>query len=247
MEAYSKLAKAPIIEALIDIQVKPSPNTSIDVLDIHEEVKSKYSKKEELHQFTMGVEIKEGKPSPPTGVTGTRRGFRYISSDERFVFQSRIDGFTLSRLKQYDTWEELRDEGRSLWNIYMTKASKPLITRVALRYINKIMIPLPVRDFADYFTTPPVVPQKLPQGVSSFFNRIMIHDSEINASAIITHAMESVSGTGAIPIILDIDVFKSRPEGLTEDEAWESLGNIRDFKNKIFYNLITDRLKEMLK
>lgn len=157
-----------------------------------------------------------------------------------------MDGFTLSRVHKYETWQEFIEEGQSLWNIYNAKVS-PMIIRVALRYINTIRIPFPVNDFGDYFTTPPILPKDLPQGVSSFFNRIMIYEPSIGVNAVITNAMEPIVNQGIVPIILDIDVFKSKPEGFSERDAWESLEEIRVFKNKIFYNLITDKLMEMLR
>ena len=78
-----------------------------------------------------------------------------------------MDGFTFSRLKPYETWENLRDEAYRLWQKYR-EITSPEIIRVALRYINKLEFPLPIKNFSDYLTAAPIVPAELPQGVSSF-------------------------------------------------------------------------------
>jgi uncharacterized protein (TIGR04255 family) len=179
-------------------------------------------------------------------ISETKRGYRYTSSDKLYVFQSRVDGFTISRLKPYETWERLRGEGYKLWKLYK-EITSPIIVRIALRYINKIIIPLPIMDFGDYFTAPPTVPENLPQGVNSYFNRVVIYEPTIGANAIITNSMEPISKSDFVPIILDIDIFKINPKGFDEEEVWELLDKIRDFKNKIFYNSIKEEFLERFK
>jgi uncharacterized protein (TIGR04255 family) len=244
LEQYPILSKAPITEALIDIRVKLPDSFDIRKLDLYEKINEEYATRQEIRRFETKFEIKDGQPL--SDITVIKGGYRYTSIDNLYVFQSRIDGFTLSRLEPYETWERLRREGRKLWHLYGEICS-PTIVRIALRYINKIMIPLPIRDFGDYFTAPPTVSEKLPQGVTSFFNRVVIHEPTIGANAIITTSMEPVSKPDLVPIILDIDVFKIKPEGFDEEAMWESLDRIRDFKNRIFYNSITERLLEVFK
>jgi uncharacterized protein (TIGR04255 family) len=103
-----------------------------------------------------------------------------------------------------------------------------------------------MKDFSDYLTAPPVVPDGLPQGVSSFLTRVVIHEPSTGANAVITQALEPVGGEVA-PVILDIDVFKLRPEGIEENDAWDTIEKLRHFKNQIFFQSITEKLKEMYK
>jgi uncharacterized protein (TIGR04255 family) len=138
----------------------------------------------------------------------------------------------------------LRNEAYRLWLLYKDITCPDSITRVALRYINNLNIPLPIRDFDDYLTAPPVVPEGLPQGVVSFLTRVVIHEPSIGANAIITQALESVVGEVA-PVILDIDVFRLRPEGIEEKDAWDTIEKLRHFKNHIFFKSVTNKLKEM--
>jgi uncharacterized protein (TIGR04255 family) len=56
-----------------------------------------------------------------------------------------------------------------------------IITRLVVRYINKIDIPLPVGDLKEYLRTFPEVSSDLPQGLSGYFLQLQIpqEDNEL--------------------------------------------------------------------
>lgn len=245
LEEYPHLTKAPITEALIDIRVKLPSDFDVNRLDIHGKIIKEYPTRHELSSFGGKFGVKDGQPLSDISEI-KKEGFRYTSHDKLYVFQSRLDGFTLSRLKPYETWALLKSEGHKLWSLYK-EITNPIIVRVALRYINRITIPLPITDFGAFFTAPPIIPDKLPQGIISYFNRTVIHEPNIGANAIVTNSMEPLSQPDTVPIMFDIDVYKIKSSGFDENELWETLEKIRDFKNKIFYNSITAKQLEELK
>lgn len=242
---YPTLKNAPATEALIDIRVKLPSDVQVEKIDsIYESIKVQYPERQEQRISEVKFEPKEEEIVKSSGAK--INGYRYISSDKKQIVQTRLDGFTFSRLHPYITWDSLRDEAFRLWTIYRDITSPESIIRVALRYINNLNISLPIRDFEDYLTAPPTVPNVLPQGVSSFLMRVVIHEPSLGANAIITQALEPIV-TDKAPIILDIDVFRQQPSGIGEKDAWELIEKLRHFKNKIFFNSITDKLKEMYK
>jgi uncharacterized protein (TIGR04255 family) len=244
MAEYPFLKNAPIIEAVIDIRVKARDDLTVEQLDaIHDSISDQYPNKKARHKWEGRFEFKKGEPPISSG-TEAIDGYIFTSADQKQVFQARLDGFTFSRLKPYKTWEHLRDEAYKIWLRYK-EITSPEITRVALRYINKIEIPLPIRDFSEYLNAAPIIPKGLPQGVSSFLTRVVIHEPVIDAFAIITHALEQIINPNILPIILDIDVFKQKSEGISEKDAWDTLEKLRYFKNKIFFENITEKTKEI--
>ena len=131
---------APIKEALIDIRVELPLDVALETLEsVHDQVKGLYpEKKKRVHvqgQFSAGDEI-------GAAATQTVVGFAFSTENGKQIFQARRDGFTFSRLRPYANWNELRDEGRRLWEIYRGMARPRKITRVAVRYINQIDIPI---------------------------------------------------------------------------------------------------------
>jgi uncharacterized protein (TIGR04255 family) len=236
------LSNAPITEAIIDFRVKLSAEISIETLNsIHASIIQKYPKRRERKQWRGRIELKEALlPNPIPAFKGTD-GYLFSTEDDKQTVQVRLDGFTFNRLKPYGTWEELRDEARRLWDLYARIATPELITRVAVRYINQLDIPLPIKDFSDYLVAPPTVPENLPQGVNSFLTRVVFHDPAIKVVGIIHQALESLSGKDVAPIILDIDVFRQATIGINKEDVWELLEKMHDFKNKIFFESVTEK------
>ena len=64
------------------------------------------------------------------------------------------------------------------------------VIRLGLRYINRIEIPLPMRDFKDYILTVPEIAPGVPQGLERFFMRLVIPSDEAQAVAVVTQSME---------------------------------------------------------
>ena len=58
---------------------------------------------------------------------------------------------------------------------------------------------------------------------------------------IIHQSLESLSRTDIAPIILDIDVFRQSTTEINKDGVWELLGKMRDLKNKIFFESVTEQ------
>lgn len=246
MAEYSLLKNAPITEALIDIQIKITKDFDVDrFLTIYDSISNQYPEKKTRHHWEGKLEFKTG-GSPISDSKETVDGYLFTSANGQQIFQARINGFTFNWLKPYEKWETFRDEALRLWKLYRDLIT-PEITRVALRFINKIEIPLlpeTFLDFDDYLTAGPIVPKELPQGLSSFLTRVVFQEPEIGANAFITQVFEQIDNPENLPIILDIDVFKQK-ELITEEEAWQTLEALRNFKNKIFFASITEKTKEL--
>ncbi len=116
---------------------------------------------------------------------------------------------------------------------------------MALRYINRIEIPLPIRDFKDYLLTIPQIAPNLPQALAHFIMRLVVPNPEIGATAVINVVMDQSSSAKFQPIIFDIDVFKIMNHPGNSEEIWQDFDQLRIFKNEIFFNSITDRAKEL--
>jgi uncharacterized protein (TIGR04255 family) len=221
MAVQRHLTRAPITEALIDIRINLPQEIDIARLKtIHASISKEYPQVKERVKGEFKFKLVEKSvETTPVSVYG----FQYISSDGKQVVQARLDGFTFSRLKPYEIWENLRKEAYRLWEIYASLFSPERITRVALRYINCLEIPLlPSIEFKDYLVTPPEVPKELPQVINSFLTRVVIPIPSLGATAIIIQAFEGTSDPSIIPIILDIDVFREAQFNANGKDAWET-------------------------
>lgn len=248
MSIYPVYPHAPIIEALLDIRAQlPNEVDLAQLENYHNQIKDRFPEKKQR----VSIEVKAGLQitsitESSLSTSGGPDGFFFRSPNERKIVQARLDGFTFNKLKPYENWELFSSEAKKLWNIFCQVANPIKITRVALRYINKIFFPLPMKDFKEYILTIPEVAPNLPQGLTHLFARLEIPKPEIEALAIITETMEEPNQDQKLPFIFDIDVFKgidySEP-----DKVWKDFEELRLFKNEVFFNSLTEKSKEMFK
>ncbi len=243
MARQRHLSRAPITEALIDVRVKLPVETQVVTLihSLQERIRERFPREKQIQHVQYEYAIG---PPPKEKTTASNIGYRYDSIDGRQVIQAKLDGFTFSWLKPYETWEILRREAYSMWQLYQEIMKPEAITRVATRYINQIQIPGPLIDFDHYLTAGPRVPKALPQALGSFLTRIVVPDEKNQVTAIITQIFQPGPNPQVIPVILDIDVFK---EKLFENEsvAWDTIDSLKSVKNLVFFDSITEKTAEL--
>ena len=238
---------APITEALLDIRVAlPESIRLAQLLPFQERVKERYPNKRDRKLWESNIHLKEEGPEI-SGQAGGTDGFFFSSLDGKNIVQCRLDGFTFNRLKPYDKWETMRDEASRLWHDYVSIALPSQITRVALRYINRIEIPLPMNDFKDYVLTGPEIAPGLPQGLAGFFMQLRIPIADTSTQAVITETIEPITESNRLPFILDIDVFKTAAYEVSEPAAWDVLEKLHELKNEMFFKSITPKARELFR
>jgi uncharacterized protein (TIGR04255 family) len=241
MAIYRHLHNAPIIEAIIDIRTKLASNFDLTKFSLlKQKLGENYPQMEERRTFSASIKLR-GKEVEQILDNKGLQGYLFKSVDGRNVAQFRRDGFTFSRLKPYTNWNGVITEAKRLWKFYVDEALPEIIPRIAVRYINRLEIPLPINDFEEYLTSPPTIPKSLPQGVSHFLVKITICDEKLEAMANIIQALEKSSKPEHVNIILDIDVFKQEESGFNRDEIWQNFEQLRDLKNRIFFDSITEK------
>ena len=242
MATHRHLANAPITEAIIDLRVRmPSDFDPSIFSSLKEDLQDRYPHAFPLKIAKWDLAIEDDKAVQTVVDEGRLFGYRFESDDKKNVAQFRSDGFTFSRLKPYTDWEHVIHEARGLWSLYATIASPESVVRIATRYINRLDIPLPIHDFSHYLTSPPQLPQSLPQCVSSFLTRIVIRDPQFDIAANIIQAFEpNVEATNYVIMIVDIDAYKAVDFSPDEPRMWDDFARLRDMKNRIFFESITE-------
>jgi len=239
--------KAPLTEALIDIQVKLPGNVSlVDLEKLQDHIRVEYPDKKTRRMWEGTFEMKNEK-DPLQRTQFQVDGYLFTSADGKQVVQYRLDGLTFSRLRPYTRWEEVFAEARKLWGIYVTETKPLLVTRLAVRYINSIEIPSKTFNYDDYFTAAPRIPPPLPQDLASFFTRLVIPFPDREAIAIITET--PLVKPDPINTVIILDIVVSKEVNLTpgDEKIYEILRILREIKNEVFFSSITEKTKELFR
>lgn len=248
MTKYSVFPNAPITEALLDIRVDVLKDIDIKQLEsFHEHIRDRFPDKKTKTTFSVGVQVSPQGTLKSLPTAGGPQGYLFRSPTEHKIVQARLDGFTFNKLKPYEEWKIFKSEAHELWDLYFKLFNPIKIIRVALRYINRIEVPLPMKDFKDYILTNPEVAPKLPQSLAHFYMQLVMPNPEIEANAIVTQTMERPTGEQKLPLILDIDVFKEVIYTENKTEIWNDFEKLHVFKNDIFFDSITEKTKELFK
>ncbi len=244
-------SKPPVSEALIDIRIDPVPSEFLRPLEnLYDRLAKDYPDKKTRYQHTGGIKVDEGKVVS-TSAAGGPIGYWFQSEDARRLIQVRLDGFTFNRLKpdpneRWPGWPIMREEAKSTWELYAQTLSLREITRLAIRYINQIVIPQPGVELNDYFTTSPQIPPGLPfQHIGHFFTRTEIPIPDLKVTAIVIQAPAREKFPDSVALTLDIDVFKNERFPANTSILWENLDRLRDLKNMIFEACLHQRAKEL--
>ena len=244
MTTQRHYSKAPITEAIIDLRVElPERITLADLEAIHPKEESNYPTKKNRYEVTGHMAFGR---NVSVDASQEQKGFLFISEDEKQIFQAKLDGFTMSRLAPYNRWELFRDEARRLWDVYRQAVNPERVVRVAVRYVNRIDIPLKsLKDFGEYLLSVPVVSPQLPQGLTGYFMRLEIPFDDIRSHCYLNEAVIPPSSPNVVSIVLDVDVFRLEDAPQEEEEIWSFIEKLRDRKNSIFEACITDRAREL--
>jgi uncharacterized protein (TIGR04255 family) len=246
MMAERNYPKAPITEALVDLRVGFTQAVSLEELkEFGGRVHERYP-----HEGTRDIlqgQFDFGSPTPKTQSSRITMGYIFHSADRRQAVQARLDGFTFSRFAPYQDWRQLIDEARKLWNIFIALLKPATVSRVAVRYVNQINLPLREGSlsFEHYLRTFPGTSLEENVSLEQFFMRLVMPQDDLAAKLVLTEALLPEQA-GLLPVILDIDLFRENLAlNVQSDEVWGILETFRARKNKYFEASITDATREL--
>lgn len=249
MSTTETFPHAPITEALLDIRTELPADINLEILNsFHKDIKSEFPEMKKRQMWAGAFEFKPGEDPLVKGDHSGIDGYLFKSEKGQKIVQVRLDGFTFNKLKPYESWEIFSEEAKELWDRFAQLAKPKLITRIALRYINRIEVPCETSEIEleDYLKTYPVVPPSLDCTVGNFLLRLNLNNKEMGGKAVVLQTVEEIR-ENMLPIIFDIDAFMDSPIDSHDKSLWNKISSLRDFKNNIFFESITEKTKELFR
>jgi uncharacterized protein (TIGR04255 family) len=240
----TRLANAPINEALAHFQFDRPDGVDIESLKSFAKlVADRYPVSQQRFAISGELRLALGNDTTFVNQNTAADGLVLWAPERQRALQCRFDGFTVSWLKPYDTWQAFIDEIHAMWALYAETLKPVVVRRVGLRYINQISIPLPINDLADYFHTRPLLGSSLPQALADFLLRTTMHDPASPALVALTQVAIGVTADEA-QFVFDIDAFRDLACASDSAELWTSFEQLRVLKNKVFFGSLTDKALE---
>ena len=241
-------ARPPIVEAVLDIRCGYAASTSAEVfakfLAAHQ---AAFPEPKDVHSYVAEVTMRPGGASPETAGKATHDGQMATSSDRLEVVRATKQGFRFSRLTPYAGWEAFESRAKQLWASFRALTNPDKITRLGIRTVNRLDLPMPFGDFSDYFQTYPLVGPQLPQELHGFLMRFQSAYADIEGKLLFTQTAVPSDKQGHVAIILDIDLFREDNVPQDDESLWTLLSVMRDRKDEAFEACITDKSRELFK
>ena len=213
MSPYPKLKNAPVAEAIIELRIRTPSPVAPERFDVfRDRLKDRFPKAQPIRFFESRFNLEEG-AEVKNDVSHSVIGVRLDDADGKWVVQAKSDGFTVSRLSPYESWDGLTARVRELWPLYVEIFEPEAVIRLGVRYIN--LFPVDEGgsiDLDDLLTKGPDIPEGLPQTLSEFMTRWVLRINESGIVLVIVQAPGEANvgaGAGRSGVVLDIDAYLS--------------------------------------
>ena len=240
-------AHAPITEAIIELSCDLPVDVTLEDL-AHVVDRELFVSESQALLISGRIEVGPGGIKGDT--TGQQVGYVYRRSDGSRVIQSRLNGFAYSVLAPYDRWETFSAEAWQHWQKYKEITHPTKVTRLGVRFINKIDIPQASIEIKDYLRTAVDVSPYLPQVTDGYFLQVVVPLLNLDASATITSTVVPPYSPDTTSLILDIDTWRRLDVPVSDDTESErllaALNELRIAKNFVFEACITDATRGLI-
>jgi uncharacterized protein (TIGR04255 family) len=239
-----KLTRPPIVESVIDIDCDMPIGFNLGALE--EAGLQKFGERYpicrkhflEHHHF-------QKKGADPFTLSSTRglQALRFLQKDERQLVQVRTQGFSFNRLAPYSKLDDHLPEIERTYRLFCELTQPVQVRQVALRYINRIMLPLENKtlELDDYLEKAPKAPDDERFEFRGFLHQHILEEKGSGNQMTLVLTLQPVEGD-RVPLLFDNGVrcFKA-----IIPADWPEIQNcifsLRHLKNEVFADTLTER------
>jgi uncharacterized protein (TIGR04255 family) len=239
-------AHPPIQEALCEFKFEPAEWDPTLPGRFQAAVTERYpGKPREQQLVTARFVVFPGQPLPQ--VTPQQRPVRvqFTSEDGKRVLSVGPDAVSAHRLAPYTSWEDFRPDIERALEDFRAVAKPKQLTRVGVRYVNRIVIPKVPIELDHYFRhLASIDADGLPSRVVGFvFREERVFDDGVKL--VVTHATQPSTDESRCEFLLDIDVAWEASEPRPIDSAMDLADDLRNRERAAFEALITDETRRL--
>jgi len=171
-----------------------------------------------------------------------RNIFRLEGKDATEVALIRPEGLSVSQLAPYKSWDVLFDRYRRDFDTVIGAMESKTITRMAVRYINRIDVPLvgDIAHYEDYLSVHIRVPDSIP-AIGNFHLRFVMDVPELGADATIQSAVFPPTVPDKASFALDIDLAREKDIPQEREQFLALFAEFRAAKNKLYQQFLTPK------
>lgn len=205
-------------------------------------IESDFPKRESVQEGKVEFFIDPRVKQDPK-ISHSENEFPKFSNEEGNIFAVfRKNLVSIHHIKPYTNWNDFLSKIKLVFEKYSEVAVPTKLSRIGLRYINKISIPVDGYIFSDYFN---MVQSPLSgiideESIAAIQNGVLFNDAE----NLIKMQFASLNkNEEKVEYILDVDYFLTNPSGSENIDNW--LARAHDKIESIFLGSIKEKTKEL--
>ncbi len=241
----SSYKKAPITEAVIEIKIA-SPLEPKEVEKVSAKFRSNYPHHQNVDSLTVALQLPAGEGGDPKAQIDREPGHRRSSSDLTQLLVLGRSAFAVSQLAPYPGWDEFFARFVRDWKIWKKAVRFRTISRIGVRYINRIDIPIAESkvEHEEFLNVYPKLPDIFGP-LSAYAVQAVLPIQDIDCKLTINSAVVPAPILDHASFVIDQDIARESNAPQSDKDIFKLLKEIRVRKNKIFEACISNRAREL--
>lgn len=236
----------PIIEASCEFSFTPAQSWDMTIPGIfYERIKNNFPVKEQRVGFGIGFSPQQGVVEQKVEV---QQRIRFWNKDKSTVIQLAQNLLVINQLRPYIKWELFKPIILDNLHTYVDIVKPKAFKRIALRYINHIIIESYQGLISEYFNFYPSIPSELPKPHGSFNIRLEFPIDNENEILLINFICSSVKMVSQpADFRLELNYILKQPETISFEQAEVCIEKGKKILNNAFKACITEKCRESIK
>ena len=242
-----KYHNPPVEEAICEFHFSPGADWDYAFhINFLEQLRGEYSGKVRRQQvMEAGLQVGGDQHEAHLTMKQARSRVQYPTRDGKRIVGIGENVLSVHSLRPYEGWDAFRPRVERALRVYEEVAGPAGVTRIAVRYINRIQLPSRNVKLGDYFTAPLSLPDSLNVTVSALLNRTesLFADAPIRLACTFA-GVEAPPGCSAFVMDNEVTQDWAQP-ALPLGEALDSVGRLKTRQTQVFESMITDKAREV--
>ena len=232
--------KPPIAEAVCEIRYSSEDWDPTIPGRMQERLSGRYDGKPQEQRLLQAdmrhVDAPDGPGVEIQGLQQNRIQLRDLS--EKRILSIAENAISVSDLEPYSGWEAFYGRIEEAIRMYHELVPSLNVTRIGIRYINRISVSEDPVNLSDYFRVSPQLPDGLNVKMYAFQSR---SESRYEDGPGLTVTFASSEGA----FILDLDAWLDSEENMSLEQILDTICDLRDRERFAFERSITDQARDL--
>ncbi|MBX7237690.1 MAG: TIGR04255 family protein [Caldilineales bacterium] len=238
---------SPIVEAVCEFRFAPGQPWDWTVPGlVYDRLKDEFPKKRQ--QNALQLQLRAEDQEIAQSIKGGVALMQFLRADESALIQVGPDLLTVNHAQPYSNWQTFRGMIERALDTYQNIVKPQGITRIGLRYINRIEIPEHQVTIEDYLLATPRAPQTISQIFAAWAQRIEMPLPQVNGILVLQSGSLPDPQQKKVIFLLDLDLFTApSSEHLPINLASDWIERAHTEIEQAFEACITDKTRPLFR